>query len=57
MVVFSVDVAFAYRFVSPHHPHPFRSAYGIGYASKNYLEWQVIQLIIHSIVGVQTDYE
>ena len=34
-----------------HPPLPsYRSASGIGYASKNYLKWWEIQLAIHSIV-------
>ena len=38
---------------------PYRSAGGIGYASKycNYLKWWAIQLAIHSIVGEQIDYK
>ena len=32
-------------------PPPYRSATGIGYASKNYLRWQKIQLAVHPIVG------
>ena len=54
MTVFSKDVAFACHFVATH-PLPIlppcRSASGIGYASKNYLKWQVIQLAIYLIVG------
>ena len=36
--------------VAPHHPHPYRSACGIGIASKSYLKWWAIQLgmYIHS---------
>ena len=30
---------------------PYRSACGISYANQNYLEWQAIQLAIHSIVS------
>ena len=33
--VFSVDVAFDCHFVVTAHPPPFKSASGIGYASKN----------------------
>ena len=29
----------------------YRSSNGIGYASKSYLKWQVIQLGVYSIVG------
>ena len=51
---FGEDIAFAYHFVATHPPPtlpPCGSATGIGYASKNYLKWQEIQLAIHPIVG------
>ena len=37
--------------------HPYGSAYGIDYTSKNFLKRWAIQLVIHLTVGVQTDYE
>ena len=46
---FGEDVAFARHFVAT--LPPCKSATGIGYASKNYLKWQEIQLVIHPIVG------
>ena len=53
MAVFSVDVTFVCHFMAPPAPYPltYRSASGIGYASKKYLKWQAIQLATHSIVG------
>ena len=39
--LFSKDVAPACYFVAPHLPPPYRSASGIGYASKNYLSKMV----------------
>ena len=50
---FSKDAAFARHFMATHLPPtlpPHRSATGIGYASKNYLKWQEIQLAIHKMV-------
>ena len=47
--VFSEDVAFACHFMATRLPptlQPYRSASGIGYASKNYLKWREIQLAI-----------
>ena len=44
--VFSVDVALALHFVSPH-LSIYRNASSIGYASKIYLKWQAIQLAIY----------
>ena len=52
--VFSVDIAFAWHFVGTHPLPilpPYRSATSIGYASKIYLKWQAIQVVVHSIVG------
>ena len=53
-------IAFARHFVAtlllPTFP-PYKSATGIGYTSKNYLEWQAIQLAIHSIVGNYIDHK
>ena len=49
LVVFSEDIEFAHHFVTSHLPLPYRS--GIGYTSKSYLKWWVIQLAIHPIVG------
>ena len=49
LAVFSEDVAFACHFVAARTPltlPPYRSASGIGYASKNYLKWWEIQLAI-----------
>ena len=57
---FSEDVAFAHHFVATRlHPTfpPYRSATGIGYASKNYLKWLEIQLAIHPVVGRYIDYK
>ena len=52
---FSEHVAFTRHFVSTGPPAPTlppcRSTSGIGYASKNYLKWQAIQLAVHSTVG------
>ena len=42
LAVFSEDVAFAHHFMAPYLPltlPPYRSANGIGHASKNYLKW------------------
>ena len=47
LAVFSEDVAFSHHFVAPYLLPPYKSASGIGYASKNYLKWQEIQLAIH----------
>ena len=50
---FGVDVAFYHHFVAIRSPlilPPYRSASGIVYTRKNYLKWQAIQLVIHSIV-------
>ena len=34
-----------------------RNGCGIGYASKSYLKWWIIQLAIHSTVSIQIGYE
>ena len=47
LAVFNVDIAFARHFMVP---HPYKSARGIGYTSKNNLKWWAIQLAIHSTV-------
>ena len=60
LAVFSEDVAFAHHFVAPHLPStllPYRSASGIGYASKNYLKWWEIQLAIQCSVDTVNYFE
>ena len=37
--------------------HPYRSASGIGYASKKLPKWWAIQLAIHSMVSEQIVYK
>ena len=56
---FSEDIAFAHHFMATRLPPllPYRSASGIGYASKNYLKWWETQLAIHQIVDEQIDYK
>ena len=52
LATFTVDVAFDFKATrSPHNLSPYRSASGIGYDSENYLNWQPIQLAIHSMFG------
>ena len=54
--LFSEDIAFACYFVAPHLPPPYRSASGIGYASKNYLKWWEIQLAIQCRTDTVNSY-
>ena len=52
---FGEDVVFARHVIRGYPPTPtlplHRSATGIDYASKNYLNWREIQLAIHPIVS------
>ena len=52
------DVVFAHHFMAthplPHHP-TCRHGSVIGYTSKNYLKWWVIQLAIHPVASCGKD--
>ena len=52
LAVFNVDITLIHHYVAPHALSPYRSASGIGYASKKYLKSQEIQLATHSTIGV-----
>ena len=54
LAVFTVDFSFACHYLST---FPYRSASGIGYASKIYLKWRAIHLVIHSIVTEWINYK
>ena len=60
LIIFSEDVAFAYHFLVhrlfPILP-PYKSAAGIGYASKNYLKWWEILLAIQCTVDTVNYFE
>ena len=45
-------VPLTFHFMAPPTLHPYRSACGIGIASKNYLKWRAIQLAIHTTACV-----
>ena len=58
--VFCEDIAFAHHFMAIRLPPtlpPYRSDSGIGYASKNYLKLQEIQLAIHRTVDIMNYFE
>ena len=53
LAVFSLDIAFTHHFMATHLPpssHPIGVLVVVALPLKNYLEWQAIQLVIHSIV-------
>ena len=53
LAVFSLDIAFTHHFMATHLPppsHPIGVLVVLAVPLKNYLEWQAIQLAIHSIV-------
>ena len=61
LAVFSLDIAFAYHFMAsclPSNLPPYRSAHGIGYASKKLSKMvgKSAIIAIHSIFGESMDY-